>query len=579
MVEQIKSLVIKCESIRNISISEDAVNEIKEIYSVSKEISNKLYKKLISLIWDVGDIIIYQQQLKKSRDWKSWYAAAEQIDKIEGKEEWKKREQSPLYDYRLLRRRLKLIRSLRQQDDIPALVHHLRSGLLRGLGGSLNSTLYTKTLVDTKYLIMEYQDEVSNALRHVLHSQKYPLLDKVKFFSASRYAFGKTALLMSGGGGLGIYHLGVVKALYDQGLMPRILCGTSAGSMVASFIGTTKWEEIPKWFEKGALKYGPFEGLAKGSVQRKIKRLFKQGHLMDSKTLEVFLRANLGEVTFEEAYEATGIILNITVSESGSFDDFRLLNYLTAPHVLVWSAALASCAIPFVFQSVELKCKDHNGQTVPFHPSGLKFIDGTIKADLPTQKLAEMFNVNAFIVSQTNPWVLPFLTPEDGGGTWGDSFKFKLFKAVKRLIMMEFRHRVQQLNLLDLSSTLTWFLSIFTQEYRGHVTIWPIPSLKDYVNILSNPTDEDIQRCIRKGQLRTFPKINMLKSIMAIEKTFESCYHELRDRVHSQEKRKFSMDGQPDEIILKESLYQTELDIIPDIKNKFENQEVIVDAL
>jgi len=56
---------------------------------------------------------------------------------------------------------------------------------------------------------------------------------------------------------------------------------------------------------------------------------------MDIKTLEIFLRANLGEVTFEEAYENTGIILNITVSESGSYDDYRLLNYLTAPHVLV----------------------------------------------------------------------------------------------------------------------------------------------------------------------------------------------------------------------------------------------------
>jgi len=219
---------------------------------------------------------------------------------------------------------------------------------------------------------------------------------------------------------------------------------------------------------------------------------------MDIATLEIFLRANLGEVTFEEAYEETGIILNITVSESGSHDDYRLLNYLTAPHVLVWSAALASSAIPFVFQSVELKCKDHNGQIVNFHPSGLKFIDGSIKADLPTQKLSEMFNVNAFIVSQTNPWLLPFLTPEDGGGTWGDTFNFKLFKTVKRLLLMEFKHRVQQLNLLNFSSALTWFLGIFTQEYRGHVTIWPVPAVKDYLNILSNPTDESILKNIKK---------------------------------------------------------------------------------
>jgi len=43
--------------------------------------------------------------------------------------------------------------------------------------------------------------------------------------------------------------------------------------MIAAFIGTTPWEEIPKWFEKGSIKYGPFSGLAKGAMERKLKRL------------------------------------------------------------------------------------------------------------------------------------------------------------------------------------------------------------------------------------------------------------------------------------------------------------------
>ena len=64
---------------------------------------------------------------------------------------------------------------------------------------------------------------------------------------------------------------------------------------------------------------------------------------------------------------------------------------------------LASCAIPYVFEAVELKCKNYKGETVSYHPTGLKFIDGSVKADLPMQRLAELFNVNAFIVSQTNP--------------------------------------------------------------------------------------------------------------------------------------------------------------------------------
>ncbi|CAG9319550.1 unnamed protein product [Blepharisma stoltei] len=509
-----------------------AIEELIEVFEVTTEISDKLYSKLICCFWDLGEIILNLKKLERARDWKSWKSAAEELDRLEGKEPWKKREQSPLYDYILLRRRLKLIRNLRQRNDMNALVHYLRSGLVRGLGGSLNPSLYSKSLTDTKYLIMEYQDEVCSALKHILNSPDYPLKSKLTFFSDSRYSFGKTAFLMSGGGGLGIYHLGVVKALYEQDLLPKIIAGTSAGSMVAAFIGTTKWEEIPKWFEKGTIKYDDQSGLEGGPWIKKIKRLFNDGYLMDIKYLERFLRNTLGEITFEEAYEKTGTVLNITVSESSDYSDYRLLNYLTAPQVLVWSAVLASCAIPYIFESVELECKNHMGEIVPYHPSGLKFIDGSIKADLPTQKIAELFNVNAFIVSQTNPWIVPLLTPEDGGGSWGDTFNYKLFRLLKRMLLMEFQHRVQQLNVLNLCNTLSWWLGIFTQQYRGHVTIWPIPSIKDYVNILSNPTDDDIQRCIRKGQVRTFPKINMLKSIMAIEKTFDSCFQEIRERMH-----------------------------------------------
>jgi hypothetical protein len=48
----------------------------------------------------------------------------------------------------------------------------------------------------------------------------------------------------------------------------------------------------------------------------------------------------------------------------GSSRQPRLLNYLTYPNVLIWSAAVASCAIPGVFNPVELFAKDPNGVLV-----------------------------------------------------------------------------------------------------------------------------------------------------------------------------------------------------------------------
>ena len=75
---------------------------------------------------------------------------------------------------------------------------------------------------------------------------------------------------------------------------------------------------------------------------------------MDSKKLQAWLRKNFGDTTFKEAYLKTGRVLNIAVSSTENYEIPRLLNYLTAPNVLIWSAVTASCALPFVFQPVEL---------------------------------------------------------------------------------------------------------------------------------------------------------------------------------------------------------------------------------
>jgi TAG lipase/steryl ester hydrolase/phospholipase A2/LPA acyltransferase len=42
---------------------------------------------------------------------------------------------------------------------------------------------------------------------------------------------------LSGGGYLGYYHMGVVKALWTQVMLPRVISGSSAGSIMTAIIG------------------------------------------------------------------------------------------------------------------------------------------------------------------------------------------------------------------------------------------------------------------------------------------------------------------------------------------------------
>jgi TAG lipase/steryl ester hydrolase/phospholipase A2/LPA acyltransferase len=94
--------------------------------------------------------------------------------------------------------------------------------------------------------------------------------------------------------------------------------------------------------------------------------------LQDIKKLEMSIRENLGDITFKEAYERTKRILNITVASTNEYEMPRLLNYLTTPNVLIWSAAAASCALTFLFEPVSLMAKAPDGKIVPYNPSGME---------------------------------------------------------------------------------------------------------------------------------------------------------------------------------------------------------------
>ena len=84
---------------------------------------------------------------------------------------------------------------------------------------------------------------------------------------------------------------------------------------------------------------------------------------------------------------------------------------------MIWSAVIASSAIPHFFEPVELIVKTEGGDLVPYHPenTNTRYIDGTIGGDLPMQRMSELFNVNTFIVSQVNPHVVPLLSVDGGG--------------------------------------------------------------------------------------------------------------------------------------------------------------------
>jgi TAG lipase/lysophosphatidylethanolamine acyltransferase len=90
-------------------------------------------------------------------------------------------------------------------------------------------------------------NEVVSQINYIADNDFSELTGQVKtdFFTDTRQSFGSTALLLQGGATFGLYHLGVVKALNDQGVLPRIICGSSVGALIAALVCIHTDDELP----------------------------------------------------------------------------------------------------------------------------------------------------------------------------------------------------------------------------------------------------------------------------------------------------------------------------------------------
>ncbi|CAO3652240.1 unnamed protein product [Cunninghamella echinulata] len=506
---------------------------VQTAVSVSKEVTsfwtNKLYNSFLSTS---NRKAYYQHILKVATNYEQWAEAAAILDEYDGSGAWKKELKSNEYDWELVLNRLNQLKSVSDQESPSATIFQLRTSLARNLGDMNNPKLYSHSRVGTKTLISTYIEEVTKQLNWICdESSELDFKTKHDFFMNIRQSFGRTALLLSGGGTLGLYHLGVLKCLFNSGLLPRIISGASSGSIMASLLCTKTSEEIATMFDPTTVKLDVFEreGYPDTPFMR-LKRLLSVGQLYDVDILTEAMRANLGDLTFQEAFNRTRWILNITVSSSTVYDMPRLLNYLTAPDVLVWSAVAASCAVPIFYGSTPLYAKDKNGNIVPWNPSDQLYIDGSVENDLPMNRLSELFSVNHFIVCQVNPHVIPFLQKSNTASSTRRAVGFAMHLAKSEIL-----HRCNQLTELGVFPSLfSKVQAIMSQKYSGDITIVPDISYAGFLKVLSNPTRDDVAHAIIQGERATWPKMSVIKNHLQIELTVDAILYRLRLRHISQ---------------------------------------------
>lgn len=237
--------------------------------------------------------------------------------------------------------------------------------------------------------------------------------------------------------------------------------------------------------------------------------------------------------------------LPYTVTPNNSSDPPRLLNYLTAPHVLVWSAAVASSSLPGVFEANRLMVKDADGTVRYESAERAKFSDGSMEQDLPMQQLSEMFNVNHFIVSQANPHAVMFASYNQNRSIWINPVT-GLINSV--LTFLKDRCRSWLANVVELvgarriaplhATSRGMMAQFFTQEYEGRdCDISLIPwinhrsALSALLHCIYNPKEDEFREWIEAAERETWKYIPAIKSHIAEEVTLDRCVQRLRKRL------------------------------------------------
>ena len=340
----------------------------------------------------------------------------------------------------------------------------------------------------TKQLLQDFLEELLASIKYLLKS---PLLSQDEKYALAKRMhtnFGRTALCLSGGASFAYYHFGVVKALLDASVLPDCITGTSGGALVAALVATRTNEELQKLLvpalahriracEDSFLTWAP--------------RWWRTGARFDSLDWARHCSWFTRGLTFREAYERTGRILNVSCVPSDPHSPTILVNYLTNPDCIIWSAVLASAAVPGILNPVVMMMKSPSGALVPYS-FGHKWKDGrfvhapsklirfhangnSLRTDIPLKALNLYFQVNFSVVSQVNPHInLFFFSPKGTVGRpvthrkgrgWRGGF---LGSATTTWLVLEMRNLIsvaKQLEILPRPLGQDWS-SIWLQQVR-----------------------------------------------------------------------------------------------------------------
>ncbi|KAL3914782.1 MAG: hypothetical protein SGPRY_007500, partial [Prymnesium sp.] len=496
-------------------------------------------------------------RLEEAESWGEYLHRARLLDAEDGCASWRRVDEHAQYNSSLVRAMCSRLRSARRKGDTQALLDALGVCVRKSFCGIDGEALYSRCHASTKMLIESHLSEVEAALSEVrsqLGKQRAVDEHVSSFLHRSRRVFGRTCLALSGGGGLANYSWGVVAALFEQGHLPRLICGTSAGAVIAAALCTRTDDEL-----RSLLHASTLVGLLTSFEEPRwvvFRRFLRCRHMYDESHWKPKIQVLCNHeahphITFAEAYKLTGRELCVTVTARRRHEPPLVLSHLSSPDVTVSSAILATVAMPFLLPAQQLMCKAADGTLHAWHacesgegegegePGG-GWRDGSIMHDTPREQLAQHFGVSFIIASQCNPHVVPLfiaLRPtagqpavsrlQRGRSDWRGGFAMSALLVLLLCDAKKWLNFMRELEIMPLVLDTDWS-SLFLQDFSGDVTIMPPLGTSDYMRMLSDPSLACMDKYFKVGRRETWRKIPMLATrlriahaLQALQEAFE----------------------------------------------------------
>lgn len=190
----------------------------------------------------------------------------------------------------------------------------------------------------------------------------------------------RVAIVLSGGGPLGALQVGALKALYEHGVRPDLVVGTSVGALNAAFIGFNPTEEGIAEMERIWRNLGEDDLFPGGRFRASWARMFVRGNrVFENSGLRRLIESTQGPgAHIEDSHIPLGIVT--TDLETGTERVFT-----SGPLV---EPVLASAAMPGVYPPVEIE--------------GRMYTDGGVANNVPIAPAVDMGATTLYVLNSTS---------------------------------------------------------------------------------------------------------------------------------------------------------------------------------